>query len=411
MRRFLILIVVLFALTVAACSNESTGPTQAPVEDTTLHVPSMVVQSLQEAMFDLGYFNGPIDGLRSDANAEAVAAFQGDNGLDATGVLDNDTLHAMAAASPDSRVSVVAAVQTALAELGFYTDVVDGLPGPNSDEALKAFQADVGVKQSGELDEITFDALAFTYYNEVTLPQYEALAASGVGGGIPEPPKVVPENARWNEWIRQGDSGPQVEDLQTRLAELGFRPGEINGVFGEETASAVMAFQKMEGLQRDAIVGPQVLDVLADPQGEGPQSDDPGPRVEVDLDRQIMFAVDENTDVTIINVSTGSGAPYQSAEAGKGIVLAHTPIGDYAVIRRIDGLREAPLGTLYRPLYFDGGWAIHGNPFVPGYPASHGCVRTDNWNQDFVFDFLADGDPVTIYGSNPPLPDNASPGA
>lgn len=172
-----------------------------------------------------------------------------------------------------------------------------------------------------------------------------------------------------------------------------------------------MAFQKMEGLQRDSIVGPQVLAALEDPQGAGPESNDPGPRVEVDLDRQIMFAVGENMNATIINVSTGSGAPFESAEEGKGTVLAHTPVGEFVIIRRIDGLREAPLGTLYWPLYFDGGWAIHGSPHVPGYPASHGCVRTDNWDQDFVFDFLADGDPVWIYGDNPPLPDNASAGA
>jgi lipoprotein-anchoring transpeptidase ErfK/SrfK len=60
----------------------------------------------------------------------------------------------------------------------------------------------------------------------------------------------------------------------------------------------------------------------------------------------------------------------------------------------VDGLDEAPLGTLYRPLYFVGGWAVHGSPSVPGYPASHGCVRTADADQDFLFppdaDRLAD---------------------
>lgn len=415
MRRYLLITFVLIALVASACgSDDATSATtmvEAASEDEIKLYPDVVVEALQQAMMEAGHYSGPVDGIRSEATTDAVRGFQDASGLATTGVLDNATLHALADASDESFGLVVGSIQYILAELGFYTDVIDGIPGPNSFSALTAFQSDVGIATSGELDDLTFDALVYTYYEEVTLAHYAALEESGVGGGVPEPPKVVPEDAPWQEWIREGDTGDHVRELQERLADLGFRPGTVNGVFGKETASAVMAFQKMEGLQRDSIVGPQVLAALEDPSGAGPERDEPGPRVEVDLDRQIMFAVGSQGEYTVINVSTGSGAPFQSAEEGKGIVLAHTPIGDFEIIRRIDGLREAPLGTLYYPLYFDGGWAIHGSPHVPGYPASHGCVRTDNWDQDFVFDFLADGDPVWIHGKNPPLPDNAEAGA
>ncbi|HWS33270.1 MAG TPA: L,D-transpeptidase [Actinoplanes sp.] len=43
--------------------------------------------------------------------------------------------------------------------------------------------------------------------------------------------------------------------------------------------------------------------------------------------------------------------------------------------RQIDGWRDAPLGLLWRPKYFNGGIAVHGAPSVPPYPASHGCAR------------------------------------
>lgn len=415
MKRNLLVLALLLAVILSACGGdrESTatladeGASEAEIGS----YPSPVVEALQRAMMEAGYYAGPVDGLRSDVTADAVGVFQEASDLPASGVLDNATLHALADASDEAYILVVGSIQHILAELGFYTDTVDGIPGPNTVAALTAFQSDVGVATSGELDDLTFDALVYTYYEDVTLAHYAALEESGVGGGVPEPPKVVPEDAHWRDWIQEGDTGDHVSELQQRLSDLGFRPGEISGVFGKETASAVMAFQKMEGLQRDSIVGPQVSAALEEPTGAGPERDEPGRRVEVDLDRQIMFAVDSGGDYTVINVSTGSGKPFQSAEEGKGIVLAHTPIGDYEIIRRIDGLREAPLGTLYYPLYFDGGWAIHGSPHVPGYPASHGCVRTDNWDQDFVFDFLADGDPVWIHGDNPPLPDNAGAGA
>ncbi|MFP5299042.1 MAG: L,D-transpeptidase family protein, partial [Actinomycetota bacterium] len=37
--------------------------------------------------------------------------------------------------------------------------------------------------------------------------------------------------------------------------------------------------------------------------------------------------------------------------------------------------RVSRLGTLYDPSYFVGGYAFHGSPSVPTYPASHGCIR------------------------------------
>ena len=58
----------------------------------------------------------------------------------------------------------------------------------------------------------------------------------------------------------------------------------------------------------------------------------------------------------------------------------------------------APLGTLYRPAYFnDGGYAIHGEGAVPSYPASHGCVRITVPAMDRLYDLLPVGLSVWIY--------------
>ena len=54
---------------------------------------------------------------------------------------------------------------------------------------------------------------------------------------------------------------------------------------------------------------------------------------------------------------------------------AVTPRGRYRVYRQVDRWDPGPLGSLYRPKYFNGGIAVHGAPFVPPYPASHGCAR------------------------------------
>ncbi|MGI9665513.1 MAG: peptidoglycan-binding protein [Acidimicrobiia bacterium] len=415
----LFFLVIAFAMLAAACGSGTeevaaeggeSPTTSEATADPLADYPDPTVSHLQQLLNDLGYKAGAVDGLLGDRTVDALRAFQADNGLEQTGHVDIDTLSALADQSDSARATVVESLQTVLAELGYYTDLIDGIPGSRSIEALTAFQAATDLPETGELDGTTFERLISTYRTEVTQAHLGAAAESGRGGDVPAVPRTVPEGASPDEYLQQGDDGPEVQQVQNRLIELGYRPGTPDGEFGAATASAVMAFQKREGLQRDAIVGPDVYDRLASPQGAGPQSTSNGPRVEVDLDRQIMFVVEASGEVTTINVSTGSGRQYQSAEAGKGIVTAHTPTGDFVVQRRIDGDRKAPLGTLYRPLYFDGGWAIHGNPYVPGFPASHGCVRTANADQDFVFDVLRDGDPVWIYGNNPPTPSDADAG-
>ena len=206
---------------------------------------------------------------------------------------------------------------------------------------------------------------------------------------VPPPPP--------SEVLRQGAEGPAVELVQRRLEELGFRPGAIDGRYGDATYSAVMAFQKYEGLDADGHAGPITQTAL----GTGLTRPGPRggatPRIEVDIDRQVAFVVAGDGTTKIINVSSGNEKSYDRPQGGTGV--ARTPRGSYEIERSIDGIRVAPLGKMYRPLYFKGGFAVHGSSNVPGYPASHGCVRTTNPDQDFVFDTLPNGAQVEIYSA------------
>ena len=55
--------------------------------------------------------------------------------------------------------------------------------------------------------------------------------------------------------LKFGSTGSAVIKLQQRLRDLGFNPGAVDGVFGENTKAAVKAFQRSVGLQDDGIVG------------------------------------------------------------------------------------------------------------------------------------------------------------
>ncbi|MBU5427876.1 LysM peptidoglycan-binding domain-containing protein [Tissierella pigra] len=55
--------------------------------------------------------------------------------------------------------------------------------------------------------------------------------------------------------LRQGSRGADVVRLQQLLLGHGFNPGAIDGIFGPNTHSAVVAFQRSRGLTPDGIVG------------------------------------------------------------------------------------------------------------------------------------------------------------
>lgn len=50
--------------------------------------------------------------------------------------------------------------------------------------------------------------------------------------------------------------------IQQKLKELGYYKGSVDGVYGQGTRSAVIAFQKANGLSADGIVGPKTASVL-----------------------------------------------------------------------------------------------------------------------------------------------------
>lgn len=62
--------------------------------------------------------------------------------------------------------------------------------------------------------------------------------------------------------LRLGLSGEDVRKLQDALTQLGYSPGAIDGIFGSQTQTAVVTFQRDKGLVQDGIVGPATAAAL-----------------------------------------------------------------------------------------------------------------------------------------------------
>ncbi|CAN5361518.1 hypothetical protein BH20ACT9_BH20ACT9_00880 [soil metagenome] len=226
------------------------------------------------------------------------------------------------------------------------------------------------------------------------------VAAGAWPAAAPQPPRATAVGrpvlvaARRPPTTRLGDHGDRVRRLQRRLVQLRFDPGPVDGAYGRRTLMAVWAFQKTQGLRPDGVVGPRTRRVLAHPRRIGPASPSRRPnRIEIDKGRQLLLLWRNGRLRLVTHVSTGTGRRY--CHRGH-CERAVTPVGRYRVFRRIHGWRDAPLGLLYNPLYFNGGIAVHGARRVPSRPASHGCVRVPLHISQYLPGLVPPGMPVRV---------------
>jgi L,D-transpeptidase-like protein/putative peptidoglycan binding protein len=194
--------------------------------------------------------------------------------------------------------------------------------------------------------------------------------------------------------LAPGSLGPSVEAVQRRLLDLGYFV-QVDSRFSEVTRQAVYALEKAAGLPRRGVLGPD--ERLALERGTRPPTrSTSGYVVEIDKTRQLIMAVRDGQPVWTFNTSTGNGRPYTS---GGRRAMAVTPEGHFRVYSAINGLRVSELGVLWLPRYFTGGYAMHGSPSIPPFPASHGCARMSNAAIDFIWaaDVMPIGTPVWVH--------------
>jgi peptidoglycan hydrolase-like protein with peptidoglycan-binding domain len=189
-------------------------------------------------------------------------------------------------------------------------------------------------------------------------------------------------------------STEEIREAEQRLADLGYWTGPVDGVLDVGSRQALIAFQKVEDRQRTGKLTRDELKSLW--VANRPLPLETGyPHLEIDLGRQVVFSVDASGWVSrILPVSTGTGKLFTSEGRTR---RAITPVGGFTITHKIAGWRKSPLGLLYYPNYIVGGVAIHGNPSVPVYPASHGCIRIPMFAAKEFSDINPIGTPVVVY--------------
>ena len=179
-------------------------------------------------------------------------------------------------------------------------------------------------------------------------------------------------------YLSIGSRGPSVRILEQRLAELRYALRRVDTYFSYDTYDAVLAFQKVNGMARTGRVSPTLWRRLQT--AHIPRARYRGTHTEVDKTRQVLFEVERGQVKRVVHVSTGA--------------TGNTPVGRWRVYLKTPGF--LPSGMFYSS-FFLRGFAIHGYPSVPPYPASHGCVRTPMWIAPSLFASSRYGGTIYVY--------------
>jgi L,D-transpeptidase catalytic domain/Putative peptidoglycan binding domain len=182
-----------------------------------------------------------------------------------------------------------------------------------------------------------------------------------------------------------GMTSSAVTELAHQLASLHYAVPSFSSTFGDDFVQSVYAFQKVQGLERTGSVDAAFWTKLESPRMPTPRYSEPADHIEVDKAHQVLYVVRGGKIALISPVSTAGIAGY------------YTPEGRFAIYRKVTGYDPSPFGVLLNPMYFVGGYAIHGNPSVPPYPASHGCVRVPNFVIYRLFGSEPYGEVVYVY--------------
>ena len=203
---------------------------------------------------------------------------------------------------------------------------------------------------------------------------YEVTATSGGQGSQPQRFTVrVPKHLR---------KGAISHLYNQSLVDAGYYTGgHVSGKYNHGSQLATLAFRKVNNMARNYQYKPVIFEKLLQDKGAFRPRYHSGHHVEVDISRQVMALVDGGKVVAAFHVSTGKPS-------------TPTVRGTYHFYRKDPGYNSE---GMYYSVYFIRGYAIHGYPEVPTFPASHGCLRTPTTYSLQIMRWIRLGDRIDVY--------------
>jgi peptidoglycan hydrolase-like protein with peptidoglycan-binding domain len=314
------------------------------------------VLRVQEALTQLGYYNGKLSGDYLEGTTAGIKAFQNNNELIPTGTADIQTQRILFSADARAKGAPLAT------------------PAPGGD--------------LGDINDVV-------------------MAADGEDEG-------TAVDIEYKSKLKRGAKGEQVKLVQQRLSALGYFTGPISGNYMNQTADAVKRFQTNNGLTVDGITGEDTWTLLFDDKLALGANATPRPTPEptpvpyevvVDVQNQVVtvYGLDATGQYTVpvrrMVCSTGMvGTPSTPGEFilnGKKARWAYFSLyGSYAQYWTRINKYIAFHSVIYNAVDYN---ALNQKSYnLLGSRASHGCIRLLVSEAKWMYENIGEGVKVII---------------
>ncbi|MBQ9210567.1 MAG: peptidoglycan-binding protein [Clostridia bacterium] len=396
------------------------------------------VLELQTRLQELKYYTGNLSGRYREGTREAVKSFQGDYGLEKTGIADFATQNRLFVAKYRSlrygaSGEEVKALQTRLMELGYYKGKISGNFLGGTQKSIREFQEKSGLPVTGAADPLTQEALfapgavgngdapdatktPVPDLNGFLVDDNDTAANNGV---------VMPDNyVSYTKTLKSGSSGTLVKQLQQRMTDLGYYAGPVSGNFAKQTLRAVKAIQVQNGMKETGQVDEDTWNVIFNdrsivmPDATPKPTPTPTPvpfAITVDVTNQVttVYGRDEHGEYTV---------PVRRMICSTGTKANPSDVGDWVLNGRHAKWCVFPKwGNSYARYWtrINASIAFHSVIYTAvsldamktssykalGTRASHGCIRLTVEDAKWVYENIGAGTVVSIREDLPADPE------
>lgn len=247
------------------------------------------VRLVQQRLRDLGFYFGPTNGIYDRGTADAVVAFQSQRGLTTDGIVGPSTYEALGSGAPvqplgergpeitidlDQRklylnrqgrlvrvYDVAVGAPSTPTPVGRWV-IVEKVMDPGGPFGTRWMRLSIpwggyGIHGTDDPNSIG-QAVSHGCVRMRNQDVEELYSMVPVGTTV----NIVGQVITGRVLIPGEVSGSDVRAVQELLQQLSYYQGEIDGVYGTETAEAVRRFQADSGLRPDGVVGPRTYDAL-----------------------------------------------------------------------------------------------------------------------------------------------------
>ena len=389
------------------------------------------VRELQIRLKDLKYYTGNLSGRYREGTREAVKTFQGDYGLEKTGIADPETQNLIYSAKYrllryGASGEEVKNLQNRLTELGYYHGKISGEFLEGTQKSIRQFQEKNGLTATGAADVATQQALFSPKAQGKSDSQGNLTGflvndgENSAEGGAAASGSVVP----YTKTLKSGSSSQLVKQLQTRMAELGYYDGPISGNFAKKTLRAVKAIQTQNGMKATGQVDESTWNLIFNDAGIVMPDATPRPTPEptpvpyamtVDVTNQVttVYGLDEDSQYTV---------PVRRMMCSTGTKANPSDVGDWVLNGRHAKWCVFPKwGNSYARYWtrINSNIAFHSVIYTAvdldamktssykalGSRASHGCIRLTVEDAKWVYENIGAGTVVSIREDLPSDPE------